>query len=243
MPDRRSHRGAHPEDAALFAPVHWPALRQATQEVCWLLDRDYALRSSLALVGDRHGLTQRQRLAVARCACSAVQLAARRAREQPAASVDGQALWIDGYNLLITVEAALSGGIILHGRDGCHRDMASLHGSYRRVAETEPALQLIGEALAALHPSACHWILDRPVANSGRLKAMIETLAGRAGWPWTVRLEPSADRVLADVDGIVASSDSVVLDRCRRWFNASRHLVAQRLPAAHVLSLAAEALA
>ena len=64
MPDTRTHRGPHPEDAKLFAPAAWPALREATAELCWLLSRHYAAPSALKLVGDRHQLSARQRAAL-----------------------------------------------------------------------------------------------------------------------------------------------------------------------------------
>lgn len=67
-PDRRQHRGAHPEDARLFAPARLGALRTAVSELSWLAGRDYSMKSALKLVGDRHALDGRQRLAVARSA-------------------------------------------------------------------------------------------------------------------------------------------------------------------------------
>ena len=70
MPDTRRHRGPHPEDAELFAPASWPALRAATTDLSWLLSRGYAEPSSLKLVGDCFQLTERQRTAVMRSACS-----------------------------------------------------------------------------------------------------------------------------------------------------------------------------
>jgi Protein of unknown function (DUF434) len=54
MPDTRTHRGPHPEDSRLFAPEAWPVLRQATEDLCWLLSRGYAASSALKLVGDRY---------------------------------------------------------------------------------------------------------------------------------------------------------------------------------------------
>jgi hypothetical protein len=189
------------------------------------------------LVGNRHALTQRQRLALARGACSQMQVAGRQSREVPAEALPNEEVWIDGYNLLISLESALSGGIILGARDGCYRDLASLHGTYRSVSETAPALKLIGEALAALRVARCHWVLDRPVSNSGRLQALLLELADRAGWAWTVALEYSPDHVLAASDRVVVTSDSAVLDRCSRWVNLGRGLIAQRVPAAWVFEL------
>src|SRR5688500_10446127 len=53
MPDHRSHRGPHPEDAGLFAPAVHPTLRSAVADLSWLLTRGYADPSALKLVGDR----------------------------------------------------------------------------------------------------------------------------------------------------------------------------------------------
>jgi hypothetical protein len=237
MPDSRGHRGAHPEDARLFARDQWPALQRASAEMAWLLDRGYAMRSSLALVGNRHELTQRQRLAVARCACAAAQCERRRQHELPCRDVSGAELWIDGYNLLISIESALGGGVILGGRDGCYRDLASLHGTYREVSETLPALHLIGNVLVSWGVRRCRWLLDRPVSNSGRLRDRMLELASIRGWPWDVQLEFNPDQLLAECSAVVVSSDSVVLDRCAHWLNAARHIIDSRLPDAHIVPL------
>ena len=53
MPDRRNHRGAHPQDRLLFARDAEPDLRRATSDLNWLLTRGYASVSALKLVGDR----------------------------------------------------------------------------------------------------------------------------------------------------------------------------------------------
>ena len=70
-----------------------------------------------------------------------------------------------------------AGGVILHARDACYRDMASMHGNYRRVEETIPAITLLGELLAEWSLESCHWLFDQPVSNSGRLKSMLLTMA------------------------------------------------------------------
>ena len=70
MPDARAHRGPDPRDRDAFAPAAWPRLREAVADLSWLLTRGYAEASSLKLVGDRLALTERQRMAVRRCACA-----------------------------------------------------------------------------------------------------------------------------------------------------------------------------
>lgn len=237
MPDKRSHRGAHPADAKLFAQENIPALRAAVQDYSMLLSKGYAEKSALKLVGDRFSLTQRQRLAVMRSACSEQQLSTRGQKQLGISELHGGELAIDGYNLLITVEAAMSGGLILKGRDGTYRDLASLHGTYRKVDETVPALELIGFFLQGFELSQALWLLDSPVSNSGRLKSLIGRLAEKNNWQWQVELTISPDHELIKTDLIVVSSDSVVLDGCEKWTNLAAEIITQKLPSATVIDL------
>lgn len=237
MPDTRSHRGPHPRDEKLFGSEKVPTLRAALADYCMLLTKGYAQKSSLKLVGDRFGLTERQRLAIMRAACSDEQLERRRCRCVQPAEFGDKELVIDGYNLLITIEAAMSGGLIFEGRDGCYRDLASIHGTYRRVSETIPALRLIGGFLADLNPAKVRWLLDRPVSNSGRLKTLMGRVAGENGWAWTVGLLQSPDRELARSEAVVVTSDSAVLDRCGRWANLAREMIVTEVPSARIIAL------
>jgi hypothetical protein len=230
VPDKRSHRGPHPEDAQLFGKAAVPGLRQATGELLWLLDRGYPPAATLKLVGDRHRLTQRQRTAVARCSCTLQQSDRRIRHEVDRHAIAGQPLLLDGYNVLTTVEVALGAGAVLVARDGCFRDMASMHGTYRKVAETVPALNAIGDALAELRVARAHWYLDKPVSNSGRLATTIRALARQRDWPWEVTLVLDPDSLLAAATAPIATADSGILDRCDRWFNLARCVVETAVP-------------
>ncbi len=229
MPDRRSHRGAHPEDERLFAQEKVPDLQAAMADYCLLLTKGYAQRSSLKLVGDKFALTQRQRLALMRSGCSDQQLALRQKKCLSVIELADQEIAIDGYNLLITVEAALAGGVIFEGHDRCYRDLASIHGTYRKVSETMPAVRLIGEFIEEAHTAKVQWLLDKPVSNSGHLKKLISELAREHGWDWEVELVMSPDAVLVRSEAIVVSSDSVILDGCKVWTNLARWIIAERV--------------
>ena len=237
MPDSRTHRGQHPQDAKLFGAKALESLRSAVADMSLLLSKGYAQTSTLKLVGDRFSLTKRQRLAVMRSACSDDQVNARQNKRVEIAAITGQPLVIDGYNLLITVEAAMSGGFVFIGRDGCFRDLAGIHGTYRKVSETIPAIELIGRFLERACISNVQWLLDSPVSNSGRLKTLISELSRENKWPWTVELVVSPDAVLAKTGQIIATSDSVVLDKCGRWINLSRCIIESELPKTNLVDL------
>jgi hypothetical protein len=212
-----------------------PGLRAAAADLCWLLDRGYASRSALELVGNHHNLTSRQRMAVSRYACAAEQVNRRRKLNVEPRALRGQELWLDGYNVLTVLESALAGGVVLLGRDGCCRDIAGIHRRHRKVNETIPVLRLVGETAAAWGVSRCRWWLDKPVSNSGRLKALLLEVAQEAGWLMDVELSFNPDHVLSHTDQIIATSDGVVLERCRRWVNLSRLIIAERIPSARLL--------
>jgi hypothetical protein len=237
MPDKRIHRGPHPSDGKLFAPAAISNLRTALADFSLLLTKGYAEKSALKLVCDKFSLTKRQRLAVMRSACSDQQLISREKREITIADLAGWPIVIDGYNVLITIEAAMGDGVIFKGRDGCFRDLASIHGTYRKVTETIPAVQLIGKFLKETGASDCLWLLDSPVSNSGRLKTLIGELAGENHWDWEIELLTSPDTKLIKTDLIAASSDSVVLDRCSSWVNLARAIIEEKLPKAHLVDL------
>ncbi len=216
-PDTRAHRGAHPQDPLLFSPPAQERMAIAVHELSWLLSRGYPDTASLKLVGDRHKLKKRQREAVGRAACSDAARDGRRASRRELLDISGDRLMIDGFNILITVEAALSGAVVLVCRDGVYRDLSSVHGSYRSVEETDRALHLIGKCLAPAQLVCVEWALDRPVSNSGRLAKRIEALAEKEDWPWKVTLKNNPDRYMMRDHATVATGDSVVLNAVDAW--------------------------
>lgn len=241
MQKLQRHRGADPEDERSFGAGRILDLRHAVFDLCWLLDRGYGISSAAELTGDRYHLTRRQRIAVARCACSSRDKERRERHCVAAPQLEGQQLWLDGFNVLAAVETALGGGVILIGRDGCCRDVAGIYSHYRKVEETLPALHAIGRIASQLGVSECRWWLDSPVFNSGRLKGIILEVAAEAGWPWQVELVTNPDRVLSAADQIVSSSDHAILDRCQKWFNLARQVIAAQVPQARVVDLGADA--
>lgn len=209
-------------DDRLFGPDALPVLRRAVAELSWLLTRGYSSDAALKLVGDRHVLTARQRLAALRCACTDEAQKARGARRIGPGALAGADLAIDGLNATITVESALSHGVVLRGRDGALRDLAAVHGAYEQVLETSFAVDAIARLLHPASgggPARVMWYLDRPVAGSGRLRALLLARAEARALPWTVELVHSPDPLLAAHTGPVATSDAWILDRCGPWID------------------------
>jgi len=239
MPHAQQHRGPHPEDRELFAPAAGETLRRGMQDCAYLLDRGYSVESVLDVVGRRYALRARQRLALRRALCSTEQKQRRESTRRDLEQVQGKPVTIDGFNLVIGLEVALSGGVLLGCRDGALRDLAGLRGTYRIVEETDAALSLIGEVLTEFRAGVLRVLLDRPVSNSGRLKGRI--LERSTSWPFVVQVD-LVDNPDRDLDGRewVVSSDSLVLDRATSWVNLLAHVVQKRLAASWRVDLATD---
>ena len=228
MPSQRRHRGLHPEDQRLFDASQWPRLRSAVHDLSWLWSRRYAQPSSIKLVGDCYQLTTRQRTAVGRSSCTDNALTNRQSTLKPASAIKGADLAIDGFNLLTTLEVVFSNGVILRGRDACLRDMASMHGKYRMIAETLPAVALALHCLQAWQPQSVLFLLDQPVSNSGRLAAAIHNTIGGLSLPhdhWQVEVVPDPDSNLKKSRRLIATADSGILDAGNPWVNLASEIV------------------
>lgn len=213
MGAEQRHRGAHPEDAADFAERREATLRSATEELSYLLTHDYAESAASKLVGDHHQLSARQRRAVGRAACSERDRVRRRALRRHLDQLAGETIALDGFNCLITLEAMFSGAPVFVGRDGATRDLASVHGSYKRVQETGRALDAMAQLLAQNGISRVLVRLDRPVCNSGKLRGLYEAAFLRCDLQTEVALGENVDRELLALSLPIASSDGFLLAR------------------------------
>ena len=235
MPER--HRGANPQDAKCFAEDQLGRLRTAVVELSWLLSRGYAMGASSDLVGDRYQLTSRQRMALVRVASAQDQTIKRQAKRLPLTALKEKILVIDGFNLLITIETALGGGVIFHGSDSCCRDLSAVYGSYKIVAETRRAIELIGETLEQVSPEKVVWLFDRPVSNSGRVAGLVREVAAEHNWPFEAELTDRTDSLLSRSSHIVVSCDSAILERTGNWCNLACETIARQIPDAWTVDL------
>ncbi|MEP7119447.1 MAG: DUF434 domain-containing protein [Byssovorax sp.] len=233
-------RAAQPVDAVLFVGEGLARVRAAAHDLSWLLSRDYSVTAALKLTGDRYELDARQRIAARRSACSDQARARRLALLRDPASLRGQVLLVDGFNVLTTLEAALGGAVILAGRDGCYRDMEGIHGSYRDVPETRAAVDLLIDYTASLGISRCSVLLDRPVSHSGALKALLLEICAERGASWEVSLVNDPDRELRAAQECVATADSAVIDDAVGWLNLAREIIARSVPGAWVIDFGAD---
>ncbi len=231
------NRGKESNDDKIFGKKWLPILKEAVTDMSYLLTRGYSERSSLQLVGNRYKLNSRQRKAVFRMSSSEMDVFVRQNKCCLKEDLRNAEVDIDGFNVLILLECALSGAFVFKCKDGTFRDVSSVHGSYKRVIKTEEAIILAGRVLNKLGANCVNWFLDAPVSNSGRLKKMIENIGKENGYKWTVRLENRPDYLLADSENIVISSDGWILNRCTSWFNLSALIIEEIVTYANIIEV------
>ncbi len=211
-------RGYLPEDEQFFSPEAVEKLKTASGHVFYLINEGYGLKQAAAFVGNHFLLSDRQRLAVMRSLASREQLHAREKKRIELNNLSGKAIWIDGFNIVITLEVMACDSILFRGMDGCIRDLASLRGTYRLIPETRTAIQRMTELLQAANSGTIHVLLDRPVSNSGRLKTLIAEVGEDTNCDLDIQVTDDVDRILYQKENVI-TTDSIILDRCESWIN------------------------
>lgn len=233
---RSAKRGVDSEDNKWFSVKERKRLSTAQEEIKWLLDRGYKMSTVSEFVGGHYQLSVRQRTALQRATGSEFQQKQRKAKLLPLSAVKEGCIYIDGFNLIITLEVALSGGVLILCNDDTIRDLAGLRGTYSIIDKTDKALEILGNEFLKLKVSSIKFFLDAPVSNSGRLKSRILKHAEYWDLPVEAELVPNADRILESMERVV-TSDSVILDHCISWLNISRKVIEDYVKDANIIEL------
>ncbi len=193
--------------------------RCAARDYLMLVEKKYAQASALKLVGDRYQLTSVQRSMLYRGIVGSREAASR--IEKKTHVVSGVGIRIDALNVLYTVANYLYGKVLFISTDSWLRDAGEVHGggmpSPRRGTKLETAIELTIAWLASQRPAEATFYIDKPVSMSGELAARIRGHVDTAGLTGDAVTVPSADFELKRApDGVVATSDSTIIDAARR---------------------------
>lgn len=198
-------------------------LAQAATDYRWLLDRGYPDQPSLKLVGDRYELSRTERAMLFRGVFSKADSKRRPIEGSGASSTH---LLIDGHNVLFTVSNYLAGRPMVLATDGFVRDIG---GTQARLPHDERFLRLATLLCTFVRHEAFASVtvlLDAPLPWSREhaqlLDAVWKKLDRARGTDDTkrpafaVELEDHVDaRVAAYAHGVIATSDTGILRRCR----------------------------
>ncbi len=146
-----------------------------------------------------------------------------------AEQIRGKGLAIDGYNVLITLESALKGKTILLADDSFIRDISGVSGSYKESAPTGEALSLIIDLLQTAEPLEAIFLFDSPISGSGELAAKIRGLMTNKGIRGDALAVKVPERIMEGYAGIVASSDTALIDQVQKVFDMAGYIIREKL--------------
>ena len=190
-----------------------------------LLDRGYPEVALRDLVGNRYRLSQSERATLYRGICSSDEAGSRAERRVQYDPGGGGPLWVDTLNVLYTLANYLLGRPVFVGTDGWLRDVGAAHGRTIPARVLQRAVALLANHASGLFDSGSEIAPDlpperRPVrcvldAAADITPAVADILAECSAI--AVSVERGADQfLLAREIGLVATSDSRIIDRCLR---------------------------
>ncbi len=191
----------------------------------FLLDRGYPRKGALALVGNRYQLNKLHRNLLHRGIFSQKESSLRRNKLLPVESIKSANLGIDGYNVMITIESALRGLPLIEANDGVVRDVAEVSGQYKVTETTNQALEILFDLLWHLKPAHILILLDAPIRFSGIFASKLREMMKNRQMVGDALAVKVPERYLMGFEGIVATSDSALIDQSEKVVDLAGHIV------------------
>ncbi len=217
-----------PAGGASCLPVEEIALLpDAACDYRYLLARGYPRQASLTLVGNRYHLSQAGREILHRGVCAPAVARQRRAKLVAVARLRGRPLAMDGHNIVITLECARRGLPLVAADDGFIRDIGRLSRAYRPSPLTTSVLQEIAHYLADHDVGPLTIYYDAPMSRSGELADLTRTILSAAGLAGSAQAVPVPEPWLLAHRGVIASSDTDLIDRCNQVVDVAGEIIQQ----------------
>jgi hypothetical protein len=211
-----------------FAFLKSKNLQKASEDFRYLLNRAYPRKAALELVGNRYQLTSDQRHLLHRGVFSDMDAKVRRKKKILPNQIRGRDLVIDGHNVLITIEAGLSGRPLTIGDDGFIRDISGLSGSFQKTAKTAEALQLLLDLLKRVKPRQTLFLFDSPISRSGELAQEVRGCLRRENLPGDAMAVRVPEKILIGFPGRVATSDTAIIDRSHKVVDLGGYVLSKQ---------------
>jgi len=196
-------------------------ISEAVHDLRYLLNRGYRKKGALKFVSDKYLLNIHERNYLSRKVFSREVALSRQNKILDISRVKDENIFVDGYNVLITVESICTGyPSLVRCDDGFLRDINAVFGKYRINDTTKTALTQIMLLLKCYEPQFVKFLYDCPVSQSGELSKVTRTLLNANDLPGCAVTSKNVDSELVtlsrEVQGIVATSDSAVIDKIQR---------------------------
>ena len=222
------------DDAGVIDSV---SLRRGAEDFRYLLGRGYPRKNSLELVGNRYDLRKDARELLHRGVFSPEDAARRKEKLVSVERLEGAGLAVDGHNVLITIETALGQKPLVVADDGLIRDISGVSSSYKMSDLTLRAIDLIMDILRDSKPKNVFFLFDAPISKSGRLASYVADCLKAAGLAGEGQAVKVPERILMGGRGMVATSDTAIIDRVAKVVDLAGHVIRTRIRRSWLITL------
>ena len=188
--------------------------RNSINDYQYLIDKSYPQKAIIKIICDRYSLSSIERTILFRGITSQENAKNRQIKITNKEDVKNNILYVDAYNVLITISSYLFGNVVFVANDNFLRDASEVHGKGFRDNFFKRSIGLIIEYLKVLKPKETIFYLDNPVSYSGELSNYLNEILAKKNISGFAETVYSPDYYLINLDeGICATSDSVIIDK------------------------------
>jgi hypothetical protein len=186
-------------------------------------------------VGNRYQLFFDQRQLLHRGIFSDSDSKSRRRRRISIGRIRGKDLAIDGYNVIITIEAGLSGRPLILGSDGFIRDISGISGNFKRTSKTEEAIRLIIKTLRKVKPHHTLFLFDAPISKSGKLAHEVRDSLKKENLSGDAQAVRVPEEILIGFPGVIATSDTAIIDQSQKVVDLAGIILSKKIGSASLI--------
>jgi len=206
-------------------------LKEAADDLRYLLSRGYNRKGSVSFVGDKYQFDRKERLVLYRAVYDSKTAEKHSRKKLQIDAVAEKVLAVDGYNVVITIESMLMDKPLILCDDSFVRDISAVHGSHKPTVVTEDALRMTLSFLRAYKPLRVGFFFDSQVSHSGELASMTRNLLEDHGVNGKAEAVKKADTSALEYGEIVASSDAVLVEKAKKLVDLAGELARRRAQA------------
>ncbi|MCS7386914.1 MAG: DUF434 domain-containing protein [archaeon GB-1867-005] len=205
-------------------------LRDAIVDMRYLLSRGYKREQAANFVANRYGLSKEERAILYRAVYDEKQAKDHKMKIVEPDYVEGRVLSIDGFNVLITVESAFRGKLLIECDDGFIRDVSAVFGKYRLSEFTWKSTDLILSFLSKCKPKSVLFFLDSPISRSGELASQIRRRLSYFNLSGDAKAVKQSDTAVLSSGEVVATSDHIIIQRANAVLDLAGQIVRSYFP-------------
>jgi hypothetical protein len=197
----------------------------AISDYKYFIEKEYPEKAVLKIIGDRYKLSGIERTLLFRGISKKSISKKRKGKLLTPDDLDSEDIFIDGYNVLITIGSYLNGNVTFIGTDGLLRDAAESHGKINKPELLDKALKNILDYFSLLNIKSLHFYFDAPVSNSRIFSDYVNEHIAHYNLKGESINVDSPDYLLKNITkGIICTSDSAVIDNAKvKLFDIARH--------------------